>query len=278
MSEQIRANKRKALLLTAVFALPLLILGLLANLLFGGGLVGVAITVIVVAAVTIVADLNSERIALRLVHAVPADPEQHARFDNLVESLCIGSGIPQPSLYVVVDDAPNTFSIGLSPKRAAIVATTGLLDKLSRIELEGVVAHELSHIRNYDVLPMTLAVTMVGTGVVVSDAFLRVGGDGPLAPVFAIPARMTASVMRLSVNRDREYVADASGVQLTRYPPGLISAFKKMEGDPATQRASKASAHLWIEEPDGGSGHGKWSHVLDTHPPLEDRIHALEEL
>jgi heat shock protein HtpX len=209
--------------------------------------------------------------------------------------------LPKPRLYIVDDPAPNAFSTGRNPKHAAVAVTTGLLEKMNRVELEGVLAHELSHIRNYDVLVMTLAVTMVGIIILISDFFLRItfwtGGRGnrdndnnnPLGIVFAIlgfllliAAPIVASLMQFAVSRRREYLADVSGVQMTRYPPGLISALKKLEDDhTSVHTSSKATAHLWIEEPldkESNKGHTKWNHLFDTHPPIEDRIRELESM
>jgi heat shock protein HtpX len=226
---------------------------------------------------------------------------EYARYHNLVEGLCIASGLPKPRLYIVNDEAPNAFSTGRNPKHAAVAVTTGLLEKMNRVELEGVLAHELSHIRNYDVLVMTLAVTMVGIIVLISDYFLRImfwtGGragrndnnNNPLGIVFAVLgfvllifAPIIARLMQMAVSRDREYLADASGVLLTRYPPGLISALEKLKDDhTVTHFASKATSHLWIEEPldkTTNKRESKWNHLFDTHPPLDDRIHALEQM
>src|SRR4051812_45853867 len=167
--------------------------------------------------------------------AKPADPVEYARFHNLVEGLCIASGLPKPRLYIVQDDAPNAFSTGRNPKHAAVAVTKGLLEKMNRVELEGVLAHELSHIRNYDVLVMTLAVTMVGIIALISDYFLRImfwtGGragrdndsnNNPLGAILAvfgfvllIFAPIIARLMQMAVSRNREYLADASGVLLT---------------------------------------------------------------
>jgi len=227
---------------------------------------------------------------------------EFARYHNLVEGLCIASGLPKPRLFIVDDVAPNAFSTGRNPKHAAIAVTTGLLERMNRVELEGVLAHELSHIRNYDILVMTLAVTMVGIIALLSDFFLRVmfwtggrggrdddNGNNPLGIVFAILgfvllifAPIIAALMQMAVSRRREYLADASGVQLTRYPPGLISALGKLKDDhTSTHFASKATAHLWIEEPldkETNRGDTKWNHLFDTHPPIDDRIHALEQM
>ncbi len=301
MYEQISANKRKTVLLVALFVLLLSAVGVAIDYFLRGGVIGIAIVAIVVGVASFVSYFNSDKVALKMAHAVPADPQQYARYHNLVEGLCIASGLPKPRLYIVDDPAPNAFSTGRNPKHAAVAVTTGLLDKMNRVELEGVLAHELSHIRNYDVLVMTLAVTMVGIIVLVSDFFLRImfwtGGRGgrdneknnPLGIVFAIFgfvllifAPIIATLMQFAVSRNREYLADASGVQLTRYPPGLISALEKLKDDhTSTHFASKATAHLWIEEPldkTSNKGDTKWNHLFDTHPPIDERIHALEQM
>jgi len=300
--EQISANKRKTVLLIFLFVVLLTAVGFAVDYFLRGGVVGIVIVAIIVIISSFVSYFNSDKVALAMAHAKPADPQQYARYHNLVEGLCIASGLPKPRLYIVDDPAPNAFSTGRNPKHAAIAVTTGLLDKMNRVELEGVLAHELSHIRNYDVLVMTLAVTMVGIIALLSDFFLRImfwtGGRGgrddnnsnnPLGIVFAILgfvllifAPIIAALMQMAVSRKREYLADASGVQLTRYPPGLISALEKLKDDhTATHFASKATAHLWIEEPldkESNKGETKWNHLFDTHPPIDDRIHVLEQM
>ncbi len=300
MYEQIAANKRKSALLILGFVVLLFAVGAACNFFLRGGWVGLVVVAIIVVISSAVSYVNSDKVALAVSHATPADPVQYARLHNLVEGLCIASGLPKPRLYIVDDPAPNAFATGRNPKHAAVAVTTGLLEKMNRVELEGVLAHELSHIRNYDVLVMTLAVTMVGIIVLLSDFFLRImfwtgGGDrdnesnNPLGIVFAIVgfillifAPIIAQVMQLAVSRRREYLADASGVQMTRYPPGLISALKKLEDDhTSVHTSSKATAHLWIEEPldkESNKGDNKWNHLFDTHPPIEDRIRALEAM
>ncbi|MDQ1458741.1 MAG: heat shock protein HtpX, partial [Actinomycetota bacterium] len=198
MYEQISANKRKTVLLIFLFVLLLTAVGVAVDYFLKGGVVGFVIVAIIVTISSFVSYFNSDKVALRMAHAIPADPVQYARYHNLVEGLCIASGLPKPRLYIVDDTAPNAFSTGRNPKHAAVAVTTGLLEKMNRVELEGVLAHELSHIRNYDVLVMTLAVTMVGIIALISDYFLRImfwtGGRGgrddnnnnPLGIVFAI--------------------------------------------------------------------------------------------
>jgi heat shock protein HtpX len=299
--EQIASNKRKSALLIFFFVALLSLVGFAFAYLLQGGVVGFVIVAIIVVISSVVSYYNSDKVALAISHAKPADPQEYARYHNLVEGLCIASGLPKPRLYVIDDPAPNAFATGRNPKHAAVAVTTGLLEKMNRVELEGVLAHELSHIRNYDVLVMTLAVTMVGIIALLSDFFLRAmfwsGGragrdndnNNPLGPILAIFgfvllifAPLIAQLMQLAVSRRREYLADAAGVQLTRYPPGLISALEKLKDDHTViHSASKATAHLWIEEPldtESGKAHTRFNNLFSTHPPLDDRIKALEAM
>jgi heat shock protein HtpX len=299
--EQIAANKRKTALLIFFFVALLSLVGFAFVFLLKAGIVGFVIVAIIVIVGSVVSYYNSDKVALAISHAKPADPQEYARYHNLVEGLCIASGLPKPRLYVIDDPAPNAFATGRNPKHAAVAVTTGLLEKMNRVELEGVLAHELSHIRNYDVLVMTLAVTMVGIIALLSDFFLRAmfwsGGragrdndnNNPLGPILAIFgfvllifAPLIAQLMQLAVSRRREYLADAAGVQLTRYPPGLISALEKLKDDHTViHSASKATAHLWIEEPldtESGKAHTRFNNLFSTHPPLDDRIKALEAM
>jgi len=300
--EQIAANKRKTFFLIFGFVVLLSLVGAAFDLLLRGGVIGIVIVAVIVIVSSVASYYNSDKAALAISHAKPADPQQYARLYNLVEGLCIASGLPKPRLYIIEDDAPNAFSTGRNPKHAAVAVTTGLLEKMNRVELEAVLAHELSHIRNYDILVMTLTVTMVGMIALLSDFFLRYmffsGGRGgrsnndqnnPLAIVFMvfgfillIFAPIIAYIMQFAVSRRREYLADASGVQLTRYPPGLISALEKLKDDHTSiHSASKATAHLWIEEPldkESNKGHTRLNHLFDTHPPLDDRIRALQAM
>ena len=244
---------------------------------------------------------KSDSIALAVSRAVPADPETYQRLHNLVEGLCIASGLPKPKVYVINDPAPNAFATGRNPQHAAIAVTTGLLEKMNRVELEGVVAHELSHIRNYDILVSTIAVTLVGSIALMTDLAIRMmwwnggrtsregdrnNGSNPLALVgfvLLILAPIIAKAMQAAVSRKRETLADVSACQMTRYPPGLISALEKLRADQtATHSASMATAHMWIEQPlSGVSDGGKLSffhRMFNTHPPLDDRIALLKDL
>src|SRR6476661_6732581 len=284
MFELVRSNKRRSILLVAGFVALV-----------------VAIALFVSAALAFASYWKSDAVALAVSRATPADPETYKRLHNLVEGLCIAGGLPKPRVYVVVDPAPNAFATGRNPNHAAIAVTTGLLEKMNRVELEGVVAHELSHIRNYDILVSTLAVTLVGSIALLANFGIRMmwwnggrerrsgdrnDGGNPLAIiglVLLVFAPIIAKVMQAAVSRRRETLADVSACQLTRYPPGLISALEKLKDDTTvTHSASAATAHMWIEQPMSGVGdHGKLggiNRMFDTHPPLEERIALLREL
>jgi heat shock protein HtpX len=283
------------------FVALVVLVGIAADLVVGLGPLAVAVAVVVAVAATAGAYWRSDAIALAVSHARPADPVVHARLHNLVEGLCIAGGLPKPGVYVIEDDAPNAFATGRDPRHASLAVTTGLLDRLNRVELEGVLAHELSHIKSYDILVSTLAVTLVGVVTIVTDVSLRFlwwggprhrddrssGGAGPqvvlagLGLVLLLVAPIVARAMQGAVSRQREALADVSGVALTRYPPGLISALEKLRDDTTVvHSASRATAHLWIESPiDRSDGRQAWlNRLFDTHPPLEERIEALREL
>jgi heat shock protein HtpX len=285
------------------FVCLVLLVGWAVNLLLGFGVAGLVIAVVVAGTGSAVAYWKSDSIALAMSHARPADPTKYARLHNLVEGLCIAAGLPKPRIYVIDDVAPNAFATGRDPRHAAVAVTTGLMDKLTRIELEGVLAHELSHIKNYDILVSTLAVTLVGVVAVLTDFSLRFmwwggprhrddtrsGSGGPAAAfavvglILLLVAPLVARVMQATISRRREALADVSGVALTRYPPGLISALEKLRDDTTVvHSSSRATAHLWVESPLARTPEegrlSRLNRLFDTHPPLEERIQALKEL
>lgn len=300
MFELIRANKRRSVALIASFVVILGLVGAAFGLYIGNGLVGTIVALIFSGGMAFVSYWKADKIALAVSRAYPADPVQYQRLHNLVEGLCIASGLPKPRVYLVDDPAPNAFATGRDPKHAAIAVTTGLLEKLNRVELEGVLAHELSHIRNYDILISTLAVTLVGAVALLTNIAVRMmwwnGGrvnregdrdsGNPLAIiglVLLIFAPIIAKAMQATISRKRETLADVSACQMTRYPPGLISALEKLRDDgTVTHAASTATAHMWIEQPMAGVGDGghlsRWNKMFDTHPPLQERIALLREL
>src|SRR4051795_8071724 len=301
MFELIKANKRRSALLIFGFVVLLSLAGWAFGILLGAGPTGAIIALVFSGAMAFASYWKADAIALAVSRAKPADPEQYQRLHNLVEGLCIAGGLPKPRVFVVDDPAPNAFATGRNPKHAAIAVTTGLLEKMNRVELEGVIAHELSHIRNYDILVSTLTVTLVGAIAILTDIGIRTmwwnggrvrrqgdrdDGGNPIAIIgFAllIFAPIIAKAMQAAVSRKRETLADVSACQLTRYPPGLISALEKLRDDTTvTHSASTATAHMWIEQPMSGVGDegrlGSFHKLFDTHPPLEERISLLREL
>jgi heat shock protein HtpX len=301
MLELIKSNKRRSRVLMVGFVGVLTLVGLGFGWLLGNGLAGTLIALVLSAAMAFASYWKADTIALAVSRAHLADPQVYQRLHNVVEGLCIASGLPKPRVYVVDDDAPNAFATGRDPKHAALAVTTGLLATMDRVELEGVVAHELSHIRNYDILISTLAVTLVGAVALLSQVGIRMmwwnggrvsrdgdraDGSNPLAFLgFALLvfAPLAGKVMQASVSRQRETLADVSACQMTRYPPGLISALEKLRADTTvTHSSTAATAHMWIEQPMSGVGdHGRlgwWNRMFDTHPPLDERIELLREL
>lgn len=232
----------------------------------------------------------SDKLVLSMTHAKPATREEHFDFYTVTENLAIAAGLPMPKLYVVDDPAPNAFATGRDEKHAVVAATTGLLKMMSRPELEGVIGHELAHIKNKDMLVMTVAVVLAGFVAIVADIFLRAslygGGNrdtskgGALFAIIAIVgvilAPIAAKLIQLAVSRRREFLADASGALLTRYPEGLASALQKISSYSAPMRhANHATAHLFIGNPFGASAGKFMNKLFSTHPPVEDRIERL---
>jgi heat shock protein HtpX len=299
--QQIASNKRRSMALIFGFVVLVVLVGVAIGYLIGGGPTASVIALVIAAVMAFTSYWKSDSIALKVSRAVPADPETYQRLHNLVEGLCIAGGLPKPKVYIINDPAPNAFATGRNPQHAAIAVTTGLLEKMNRVELEGVVAHELSHIRNYDILVSTIAVTLVGSIAIMTDLGIRMmwwnggrtsrdgdrnNGSNPLALVgflLLILAPFIAKAMQAAVSRKRESLADVSACQMTRYPPGLISALEKLRADTtATHSASMATAHMWIEQPlsgvsDGGKL-GFFHRMFNTHPPLDERIALLKEL
>jgi heat shock protein HtpX len=231
---------------------------------------------------------NSDKLAIKLSGAFLADENQYRELHNIVENLSITAGIPKPRVYIINDSAPNAFATGRDKDHSAIAVTTGLLQILNRTELEGVIAHELSHIGNRDILVSTVAVVLAGFITIAADFFIRsqiFGGRSRddnnsnggilmiIGIILAILAPIFASLIQLSISRKREFLADASGALLTRYPEGLASALAKIsEYGAPMQKASKATAHLFIANPFGVN---KIKSLFSTHPPAQDRIQAL---
>lgn len=233
----------------------------------------------------------SDKIVLSMTKARPATREEFFDFYTVAENLAITAGLPLPKLYVINDPAPNAFATGRNEKHAVVCATTGLLAMLDRTELEGVIAHEMSHIKNRDMLVMTVAVVLAGFIAIIADMFIRMsfwgGGsrdnDSKAGAIFAIVgivaailAPIAAQLIKLAVSRKREFLADASGALLTRYPQGLASALQKISSYGAPMRnANTATAHLFIANPFGAGAMKGVAKLFMTHPPVEERIKAL---
>jgi heat shock protein HtpX len=300
--EQITRNKiRSVLLILAVLVLAGG-LGYLFGYYFGGGLFGLVLALAIAAVMSFASYRYGDRIVLRVSRAKPAGEQEFPRLHNIVEGLAIAAGIPKPALYVIPEEAPNAFATGRNPEHASVAVTQGLLDSLNRVELEGVLAHELAHVRNRDMLVNTLAATLVGVVVLIAG-WMRWGmfwggmgrgrdrgggGNNPLALILLIVsvvamilAPLAAQLIRFAVSRRREYLADADGALISRYPPGLASALRKIAAAPNTMRvANNATAHIWFSQPSRavGEGHSRIERLFSTHPPIEDRIRILEEM
>jgi len=241
---------------------------------------------------------SSSRVALAISQAHRVTKEEEPELFRTVENLCIGAGLPMPEVYVIEDGSPNAFATGRDPQHAAIAVTRGLLQKLDHLELEGVIAHELSHIGNYDIRLMTVVVVLVGLVALMADLMLRLtffgagrrssnrdrnGGAAVLiiygiALVAVILTPIAAQIIRFALSRQREYLADASGALLTRYPEGLARALEKISADPdPLEVANKATAHLYINDP--LREHSSFLNSLfSTHPPIEERIQRLRAM
>ncbi len=254
--EDIAANKRRSFFLIFAFVIFLLFLGWIFGQAYGAGQVGLVIALVISVIIALVTFFKGDRMVLSISRAKPVDRKKNPYLANVVEGLAIAAGIPAPKTYIIEDSAPNAFATGRDPNNSAIAVTSGLLEKLNRLELEGVIAHEMSHIKNYDIRYAMLVAIMVGTVALISDWMLRSffyrgrrkdrssGGVIVLvALVLAVLAPIIAQVMRLALSRQREYLADASGALLTRYPEGLASALEKISKDTEPlEAANKATA------------------------------------
>jgi heat shock protein HtpX len=294
MYEQIASNKRRSTLLVILFFGLIAFLAWMLGEATGMGRAGFVLAVLISLVLTMASYAASDSIVLAISRAKPARKEDYPHLVNVVEALTIAAGLPQPPrCYIIDDTAPNAFATGRNPQHAVICVTTGLLDKLDRAELEGVIAHEMSHIKNYDVRLQTLVVVMVGIVALLSDWILRgffwggrkrgKGGGGAavfilIGLVLAVLSPLIARLIQFAVSRRREFLADADGALLTRYPPGLASALRKISADTEPlEAANKATAHLYIVNP-LKNVKGAVNRLFSTHPPIEERIAALEKM
>lgn len=294
---QILSNKQKTFFIFALFIILISGFFYIIGLYYGDANTYLVLGLAISFCTSIFSYFFSDRIVLFSVGAVPAEKEKYFDFYTAGENMAIAAGIPCPKLYVIPDPAPNAFATGRDPKHAIVCATEGLLSMMDRAELEGVIAHELSHIKNYDMLVMTVVTVLVGTVSLVANWIVRSmwwGGGrrdnnerenrNPLMFVLLlvalIIAPLTATLIQLAISRKREYLADADGALLTRRPMGLASALEKIANYPGTMRtATTATAHLFICNPFKKNKRGDWLvSLFSTHPPIEDRIRLLREM
>jgi heat shock protein HtpX len=300
--EQIASNKRKTVLLIFGAIVLLGAVGFVLGLWAGSGIYGLVGAVALAIVLSLGSFFGGDRLVLASTRAREVTPQEQARLHNIVEGLSIAAGIPKPRVYVIPEQAPNAFATGRNPEHSSIAVTEGLLATMNRVELEGVIGHELSHVVDRDILVGTIVATLVGAVVLISEFFMRSwwwggfrgrrGGDrsggGIDAIVFAIGlallvlAPIIGQIVRLAVSRQREFLADAQGALLTRYPPGLASALRKIgaaSGIPM-RSANNTTAHLWLNQPSRiqGEGMGPLEKLFSTHPPIEERIRRLEEM
>jgi len=293
--EAASANRWRTLLLIVVFAALVAVLAYFVGEYFapGGGIAALPFALALSGGSALVSYFAGDKLILAQSQARELGPDEDLKLRDIVESLALGLGIPTPKIYVIEDSAPNAFATGRDPQHASIAVTRGLLDKLDRTELEGVIAHELSHVGNRDIRVMVLVVVLVGTVALLADWTWRSmfwgrgrdrdrGGGGAIIAVIAIALAVLtpiiATLIQLAVSRQREYLADASGALLTRYPPGLASALRKIAADTEPlEVANKATAALYIANPLKDAP-AFFDHLFDTHPPIEERIKRLEAM
>lgn len=294
--DEVRANNRKSFFLFVMFFILIVIMGYAIGFILGNPNAGLIIAAVFTIIYSLIMYYSGGNMILSITGAKEVKKSEYPHLFHTVEGLTIAAGLPVvPKCYVIQDSALNAFATGRDPNNSAIAVTTGLLDKLDKRELEGVIAHEMSHIQHYDIRSMMLASVLVGVIILLSDVLLRSflygGGRGNsddnkgqiifivIGLVLAILAPLIAQLIKLAISRKREYAADANAVTLTRYPQGLASALRKISGDPdpLVDHANKATAHLFISTP-FRKKKGGFSKMFSTHPPIADRIKRLEEM
>lgn len=295
---EIGANKRKTFFIMLCFVLFFFMVSYVLGRALGYGLSFAGMMLIISGLISFFSYFYSDKLVIASSGAKEVTRNDYRDFYTTVEDMSIAAGIPMPKVYVVEDPSPNAFATGRSPKHAAVAATTGLLALLSKSELEGVLGHEMSHVKNYDTRLMGVVAILVGSLVILSDVFMRSlwfrgrdndnnssSGNGIfmlIAIIAAILAPIAATLIQLAVSRRREFLADADGALLTRYPDGLASALEKISASPRIlKHASNATAHLYIENPfkaDSGKKTSWLVNLFSTHPPIEERIKILRAM
>ena len=296
MFQDIKRNKRESWFIVFAFVLVITLIIYYICMALDLGTISIFIALIFSITSAWSSYYYSDKIVLKLNKARPATKEEDLQLVNILDALIVAAGLPnKPALYVVDDPQPNAFATGRDPEHSVICVTTGLLEKLEYYELEGVVGHELAHIKNYDIRLSAIVTVMVGFVVMISDLFSRAlfwggtrdrdndnKGNGILmliGLIFLILSPIFGKLMQLAISRKREYMADATAVQFTRNPDGLISALEKISGDPnELKTANNSTSHMYIVNPFRNNGKKKSTNVWSTHPSLEDRIQALKNL
>jgi heat shock protein HtpX len=299
--EEIAQNRRRTVLLMVGAVAFLAAVGYAVGSFWNTGPTGLVIAAVLAIVLALGSYFGGDKVVLASVRAKEVTPEQEPRLHNVVEGLAIAAGVPKPRVYVVPETAPNAFATGRDPEHSSIAVTQGLLDIMNRVELEGVIGHELSHVVDRDILVGTVVATLVGAAVLMSEFFMRSwwwggfrgrrgsdsNGGGLELVIFVLGfvllaiAPIAGQIIKLAVSRNREYLADAQGALLTRYPPGLVAALKKIEAAPhAMHAANNATAHLWLDQPSRVPGErtSAMEKLFSTHPPIAERIRRLEEM
>ncbi|PJA45143.1 zinc metalloprotease HtpX [Candidatus Uhrbacteria bacterium CG_4_9_14_3_um_filter_50_9] len=289
MYTQIDANKRKTWFLIAIFTIVICLLGWVLGEYGGSGNAGIILAVMIATIMNLVAYFKGDKVALATAGAKEIQKADNPRLYRMVENLAITAGVPTPKVYVIQDASANAFAAGRDPEHAAIAVTTGLMNIMTDQELEGVLAHEMSHVKNYDIRVMTIVVVLVGVVLLLSDVLMRTflygsrGRDNKgalplliLGIILAILSPFFAELIKLAVSRSREYLADASASLLTRYPEGLASALEKIaKHDAPMKKANHATAHMFLANPFDPHVAKKFEGWFSTHPPIEERIAKL---
>lgn len=291
--QHVRRNKWKTALLMSVFLAVVVVIGFFLGEYYGtGGYSGIGIAAVIAIVMSLFSYFGGDKVALMTAGARQIQREDSPYLWNMVENMSITAGLPMPKVYVIQDDGMNAFATGRNPENASVAFTTGIIEGLENEELEGVIAHELSHIGNYDIRVMMIVIVLVGTIALLADMLFRAqlfGGRSDnrdsrmqlafmvIGLVLIILSPIIAELIKLAISRKRESLADASAVLLTRYSDGLIGALRKIGAQGSDlKRANTATAHLYIANPFGAKG--RIRKLFSTHPPIEQRIAALEEM
>lgn len=291
--DRISANRNESLILFSLFFVFILFLGYVFGIIWGSAYFGLILAFVIAILLSFASYYYSDSIVLGISGAREVKHSEFPFLDNAVEGLAIASGLPKPRLYIINDTAPNAFATGRNPQKAVICVTSGLLQKLNRNELEAVLGHEMSHIKNYDTRLMVITVVLVGVIVLMSDWIIRSMWYGRsdnrdmgklglillvIGVIFAILSPIIAELIKLAISRKREFLADADSALLTKNPPALASALEKISSDKEPlEAANKATAHLYIINP-LKNYKGRLDNLFSTHPPINERIAALKQM